>query len=347
MHNRAVQVFVRLYCRIRNCALRVLGMATRDEQRETRARLDSVLYQLKRVSKEMSKLQQLQTHLDRLEVQLGPRGIDGRLRHVERNVHAVIRRHYIDQVALPFPHNVLSQRFHLWSQNEEDGITLALFKLIGNTNRCFVELGAGVNGGNSGFLAEVCGWTGLMVDGSHSRAHRLVGRFGRFGVSVEKAGITTGNVNDLVRDNGCAGDIDLLSVDIDGCDYWVWDALIVCSPRMIIVEFNPAFGSRRAVTVQYDPAFDRADYKSVTMHFYGASLAALVRLGRTKGYRLVLVEPRGANAYFLRNDVGVDIPEASADTIHPRLMTDPQPLFDLIEKNRLPLVDLDASPSLR
>ena len=129
MGSRAVQVLVRLYCCIRNRTLRVLGMATLGEHRETRARLDSLVYQLKRVSKEVSKLQQLQTHLDRIEVQLGPRGIDGRLRHVERNVHAVIRRQYIDQTALPFPHNVLSQRFHLWSQNEEAGITLETLPL--------------------------------------------------------------------------------------------------------------------------------------------------------------------------------------------------------------------------
>jgi len=335
-----------LWCRrFRRVALEALGLASRAGQIDMQGRLNVLVRQQKHLAKEIGQLQRIYTQLDRLEAQLGHRGVDGRLRHVERNLHALIRHQYVDQGRLEFPHNVLSQRFHLLSQNEEDGITLALFKLIGDTNRRFVELGAGVNGGNSGFLVETCGWTGLMVDGSKRRAQRLSGRFGRFGVSVHGGWITADNVNALVRDGGLSGEIDLLSIDLDGTDYWVWKALTVCLPRMIIAEFNPAFGPERVVTVQYDPAFDRAHYKSLTMHFYGASLAALARLGRDKGYRLVLVEPRGANAYFLRNDVGVDIPESSTASLHPRLLSDSKPLFDLIERERLPLVDLDVASS--
>lgn len=282
-----------------------------------------------------------------LAAQLGSptRGVVGTLRHVERNVNSLVRRQYVDQHALPFPHNVLSQRFHLWSQNEEDGITLAVFKLVGTTSRRFVELGAGVNGGNSGFLAEVCGWTGLMVDGSPARAARLAARFGRFGIHTQQAWITTESVNRLVLAHGLGGEVDLLSVDIDGNDYWVWNQLDACSPRVVIVEFNAAFGAERAVTVQYDPAFDR--HAAATRQYYGASLAALARLGQQKGYRLVLVEPRGANAYFLRHDVGPGIPAAPPEAIHPDPAADPRPLFDQIARAGLPLVDLDSASTER
>ena len=284
--------------------------------------------------------------LTRIEERVGTptRGRDGRIRHVERNVNALVRGHYVDQATLPFPHNVLSQRFHLWSQNEEDGITLALFKLIGAIHRTFVELGAGVNGGNCGMLAEVCGWRGLLVDGSDARAAKLSTRFGRFGVETAGAWITAEGVNELIEGYGLEGEIDLLSLDIDGSDYWVWKAIDVVSPRLVIVEFNPAFGVQRAVTVQYDPAFDRERFKLVTPHFYGASLAAFTQLGAQKGYRLVVVEPRGANAYFLRDDVAADsIPEVPVRRAHPSPGGDAASLFELIEREQLPLVDLNAS----
>jgi hypothetical protein len=334
---------------------RLLGIASRVDVAAIQAKLETSVRQMGRATAEIQKTGQARKGLDhrlsavaaqleQMQTQLGShtRGIEGALRHVDRNVNSLVRHDYVDQASLPFPHNVLSQRFHLWSQNEEDGITLALLKLVGTTNRRFVELGAGVNGGNSGFLAEVCGWTGLMVDGSPARAAKLAARFGRFGVHTQAAWITTEGVNQLIADHGLTGEVDLLSLDIDGNDYWVWEQLDICSPRVVILEFNPAFGPERAVTVRYDPAFDRGQYKSVTHQFYGASLAALTRLSREKGYRLVLVEPRGANAYFLRNDVGEGVPAASPGTIHPDPAADPQPLFDLIAEADLPLVDLES-----
>jgi hypothetical protein len=319
---------INLYRRIRDWLLRLLGVASRRDIADMRAELHHLSQQLVRAA-DLSE-RALTQGLDRVDVQLGnhTRGIDGRLRHVERNVHSLVRREYVDQSALPFPHNVLSQRFREFSQNEEDGIILALVHLVGDTNRRFVEIGAGINGGNTGFLAESCGWTGLMVDKSPARADRLHARFAKYGVRTAGAWITTENINQLVSDNGLTGDIDLLSLDIDGNDYWVWQRLDACSPRIVILEFNAAFGPDRAVTAPYDPAFDRARFASVTRKYYGASLAALARLGREKGYRLVLVEPRGVNAYFLRNDVGPDIPAVAAATVHPDPAMDTQPLFD-------------------
>jgi hypothetical protein len=331
--------------------LRLLGLASRRDILATQQRLDALLRERRRATDTAKTLKTLERgvtdvarRLEQVQIQLGSqtRGIDGRLRHVERNVQSLVRHEYLDQAALPFPYNVLSQRFHEWSQNEEDGITLALIRLVGETNRRFVEIGAGTNGGNSGFLATSCGWTGLMVDGSPARAKKLVRRFGQFGVRALGSWITVDNVNQLVTESGLSGEIDLLSLDIDGNDFWVWRQLDACSPRIVILEFNPAFGPERAVTVQYDEAFDRANFKAVTPMFYGASLAAFERLGREKGYRLVLVEPRGINAYFLRDDVGAGIPAVSAARVHPDPSMDAQPLFARIADAQLPLVDLDS-----
>ena len=168
---------------LRNQVLRALGIASRRDLLEVQG-------QLRKLLREFGKMRRV-THkqnaiLEQIQTQLGghKRGIDGRLRHLERNIHSLIRRQYLDQSALPFPQRVLSQRFRVLSQNEEDGITLALVKLAASPRRRFVELGAGSNGGNTGFLAESCGWTGLMVDGSEARAARLVRRFSRYGVRV-------------------------------------------------------------------------------------------------------------------------------------------------------------------
>ena len=187
---------------------------------------------LARVQRQNKAQAQIQARLARIQIRT--KRINDQLRHVEHNVNSLVRHEYVDQVALPFPHNVLSQRFHVWSQNEEDGITLALVKMVGSTTRRFVELGAGTNGGNTGFLAETCGWTGLMVDGSQANAEQLVARFSQFGVVVKGSWITTDNVNLLVRDSGMSGEIDLLSLDIDGNDYWIWQRLDACSPRIVV-----------------------------------------------------------------------------------------------------------------
>lgn len=343
---------VRMLAETRAALLRILGLASRRDILALQARLDALLRERRRAPEATlarsaksieAGLKRVVGRLDQVQTQLGTRtrGLEGRLRQVERNVQALVRHEYLDQAALPFPQNVLAQRFHDLSQNEEDGITLALVKLVGAPTRRFVELGAGTNGGNSGFLAASCGWTGLMVDGSPARAKRLVARFGRFGVRALSAWITVDNVNQLVIDSDVRGEIDLFSLDIDGNDYWVWRQLDACSPRIAILEFNPAFGSTRAVTVRYDATFDRAKFKAVTPVFYGASLAALERLGLEKGYRLILVEPRGVNAYFLRDDVAPEIPAVSAAVAHPDPSMDTAPLFTRIADAHLPLVDLD------
>jgi hypothetical protein len=127
------------------------------------------------------------------------------------------------------------------------------------------------------------------------------------------AWITPESVNALLEEHGYAGEVDLLSVDVDGNDYWVWKAITTCSPRVLMLEYNSMFGPERAVTVPYDPKFSRRDHRFC---YYGASLAAMTRLSASKGYRLVAVEPTGVNAFFLRNDVGLEIPACEPSRVY-------------------------------
>lgn len=225
------------------------------------------------------------------------------LRLLQVGVDGLVRSAYIDPDALPYPERLTASRFRLLSQNQEDGILWALFQQIGVSTKRFVELGSGATGGNAAMLAGEFGWTGLLVEGDAGKSGYAGRRFPR--TTAVCAWITPESVNPLLQQHGYTGEVDLLSVDIDGNDYWVWKALTACTGRVVMLEYNSMFGPERAVTVPYDPAFSRRDHRFC---YYGASLAALTRLSASKGYRLVAVEPTGVNAFFLRNDVAPEIP---------------------------------------
>jgi hypothetical protein len=158
--------------------------------------------------------------------------------------------------------------------------------------------------------------------------------------------VTRETVNQLLETHGFTGELDLLSIDIDGNDYWVWEALTVCSPRLVVIEYNSLFGPDRAVVVPYDPRFDRHDYNLGGM-YYGASLAALGHLAARKGYRLVTTEPTGVNAYFIRNDVAPFIPACDVarafrflEKYAPVIEGPAADLFGAVERAGLSLVDV-------
>jgi hypothetical protein len=225
------------------------------------------------------------------------------LRRLHAGVDGLVRAEYLDAASLPYPHRLTASGFRLHSQNSEDGILLALFRQAGVTSSRFVELGSGSSGGNAAMFAAEFGWTGLMVEGDPGKASMAGRRFPA--AQAVCAWITPESVNDLLEHHGFTGEVDLLSVDVDGNDYWVWQALTACSGRVVVLEYNSMFGPDRAVTIPYDPKFNRREHRFC---YFGASLAALTKLSASKGYRLVAVEPTGVNAFFLRNDVAPEIP---------------------------------------
>jgi hypothetical protein len=237
--------------------------------------------------------------------------IERALRDLKQNVDlvpALVRKMYLADVKLKPPYDLQAERFSFSSQNDEDGLVLALFKRIGMTNCRFVELGCGMNGGNSGFLASELGWHGLMVDARDDAIRKIATRFTGHNVTARHLTLTRDNVNGLIEECGFTGEIDLLSIDIDGMDYWIWQAISACNPRLVAIEYNWLFGADVAVTVPYTETFDLDAIGLRSYH--GASLAALVHLGRTKRYRLVATER--VNAFFLRQDVAPEIQEIDA-----------------------------------
>jgi len=225
-----------------------------------------------------------------------------------RQLNALIRHAYLADAGLPHPMSIGVHRFRLRSQHEEDGITLALLRAAGVKHRVFLEIGSGSTGGNSGVLAYELGWSGLMLD-ANRKAIEEAARFFKFnpGVSAVKARVSTDTINELLTKHGMNREIDFMSIDIDSFDYWLWQAVTVCNPRVVVMEYNALFGPERAVTVPNAPRPDVAP-----KGYGGASLAALASLGRAKGYGLVLCEDAGVNAFFLRDDVARDVPRLDA-----------------------------------
>lgn len=195
--------------------------------------------------------------------------------------------------------------FRVYSQYGEDGILQYLFRHLGTTNRTFVEFG--IQSGrqcNAALLALSQGWSGLFIEGDSRMAvmareyydNMLEGRAKQ--IRIVNAFITTANINQLLE--GMPGDLDLLSIDIDGNDYWVWEAITGVHPRVVAIEYNAAFGLE-AVTVPYEPSFQRGALGEGM--YFGASLTALERLGSRKGYALVGCNSLGINAFFVRKDL--------------------------------------------
>lgn len=199
--------------------------------------------------------------------------------------------------------------FRVHSQNWADGILLYLFSVLGTGSRRFIEFGCGDGREcNTANLSLNFGWRGLLMDRdpSYAEAARRFYRDrlkadGLVTVSAER--IDRENVNEVFRAHGVEDELDLLSIDIDGNDYWVWEAIEVVRPAVVVVEFNPSFGIDKAVTVPYDPEFDRFT-KHPSGFYHGASLPALAKLGKRKGYMLVHAESGGVDAFFVRRDAG-------------------------------------------
>ena len=194
--------------------------------------------------------------------------------------------------------------FSTYSQWGEDGIIEYLVSRIDVPHEIFVEFGVqDYKESNTRFLLRNRNWRGLVMDGGadYIAAIRKDGTYWRYDLTAVHAFVSAANINGLIRDNGISGDIGLLSVDIDGNDYWVWKAIDVVSPRIVVCEYNSVFGSERAVTVPYDPEFlrTRAHHSNL---FFGASLRALCLLAREKNYAFVGCGSAGANAFFVRRD---------------------------------------------
>lgn len=209
------------------------------------------------------------------------------------------------QLQLRLPDVLSESEFRVYSQWGEDGIIQFLLSRINVPNEIFIEFGVeNYEESNTRFLLENNNWSGLVLDGSEPniRSIKRAPSYWRYNLKAECHFITAENIDDIISNTGLHGDIGILSIDVDGNDYWVWKAVECVSPRIVICEYNSLFGPEAAITIPYDPKFVRssAHYSNL---YAGASLAALHHLGCEKGYALVCSNSAGNNAFFVRNDL--------------------------------------------
>jgi len=222
---------------------------------------------------------------------------------IQRILAGQIRIHQLRDVP---PADLRAAEARIFSQGGEDGIIQKLIQHLPGIPPTFVEFGVeDYRESNTRFLVLNNYWRGLVLDGSADNiaAIRRQDLYWRQGLDARQAFITRENIGGLLRDAGFGGELGLLSIDIDGNDYWVWEA-IEQRPWIVIVEYNSLFGSRGQFSVPYDPAFNRTRAHHSNLYF-GASLAALCALGERKGYVFVGTHALGANAFFVRRDVAV------------------------------------------
>ncbi len=192
-----------------------------------------------------------------------------------------------------------------YSQNDEDGILQEIFRRIGVRHKSFVEFGCGFGLENNTAYLLSQGWHGLWMDGDQVNAERIATGFGyliEHGLlKFKQAFITRENVDALIAEAALGPEIDLLSIDLDGNDYSVWEAISAVDARVVMIEYNAKFRPPHDWYLTYNP-----NHVWVGNDQMGSSLAALARLGAAKGYQLVGCNLIGLNAFFVRSDLAGD-----------------------------------------
>ena len=231
---------------------------------------------------------------------------------VERleDAHVAIGRRESDRVRAECA-GLQDAEFKVFSARGEDGIIQYLISRVPISDAVFVEIGVeDYRESNTRFLLQNNGWRGLILD--CGRAHLAFLRSSslarKYRIEGRSIFVTRDNVDAAIVGRGFVGDIGLLSIDIDGNDYWIFEAITSIKPRIIVAEYNSTFGARRALTIPYDPAFNRFHAHSSGLYF-GASLPALCHLADRKGYRFVGSNSAGINAFFVREDVVGTLPQ--------------------------------------
>jgi len=194
--------------------------------------------------------------------------------------------------------------FQVFSQRGEDGIIQYIISRTAIPNKIFIELGVEDYTESNTRLLLFYNWRGLVIDSSKLNIRFIKKDFiyWKYDITAYQSFITKENITTLVNSYTPCSDIGLLSIDIDGNDYWVWEALTTVQPRIVVCEYNSAFGNEYPVSIPYAAGFikTKAHYSNL---YYGASLPALCRLAEKKGYDFIGTGSAGVNAFFIRKDL--------------------------------------------
>lgn len=220
------------------------------------------------------------------------------------------------------PKHLSDIEFKVFSQWGEDGILEYIFSKVPIKNKFFIEFGVeNYNESNTRFLMMNRNWSGLIIDGSKENINYVKNRdyFWKYDLTAIDSFITRENINDLLSHQLKHLDIDanigLLSVDIDGVDYWVLDEISCIDPSIIICEYNSVFGNKHPLSVPYDERFIREEKHHSNLYF-GANLKAFENLLDKRGYMYTGSNMQNSNAFFIKRELAEKyLPELLANIL--------------------------------
>lgn len=233
----------------------------------------------------------------------------------EKNLFLSAKR-YINEVSNKKIKSLEEVEFQVYSQFGEDGIIQWLIHNVEIKEKVFIEFGVeDYTEANTRFLLMNNNWTGFVMDGSKDNINRLQNwkYLWKYDLLEKAAFITKDNINQLLTDAGFVGDIGILSIDLDGNDYWVLNAIDCVQPRILICEYNSIYGDEESVCVPYDETFERTK-KHYSNLYWGASITAYRDWAEKNGYYYMGSNSAGNNAFFVRKDcISLDKVPANAN----------------------------------
>ncbi len=198
--------------------------------------------------------------------------------------------------------NINDSEFKSFSQFGEDGIIQYLINNLKISNKKFIEFGVeNYDEANTRFLLENNNWSGLIIDANQKNINYIKKQnyYWRYDLIAVNSFVSTKNINEIIKSHNFEGDIGLLSIDIDGNDYWILKEINVISPDIIIIEYNANYGPDKSLTIKYNDNFQRSKY-GIEKLIYGCSLTAIYNLCKERGYSLVCTNKNGNNAFFVK-----------------------------------------------
>ncbi len=226
---------------------------------------------------------------------------------------------HAEEFSSELPARLSDASYDVFTYHGEDGIIFSLLQHLNNVPHVFVDIGAGdCIKSNCANLAFHFGWQGLFVDQDKKQLSlgkdfykKMFKKSTRLKFAAEQ--VSAENINKIISSRGFRNEVGLLSIDIDGNDYWIWKALDVIQPRILVIEAKVEFGHRDIIV-----PYGEHNHHSVDPKYNGASVEAFVQLGKKKGYKLVGANRQGYNLFFVKNNEPV--PAVSSAEI----LTDPE-----------------------
>jgi hypothetical protein len=278
----------------------IAGGQGNDALREPLQKLERQLADLAALQNELSK------QVETVEKQLGAMGSQGmsaeRWEKLERFLVELGPEARQEQVQARWlkAQDLRAYERRVYSPGGEDGIIQEILHRIGVEPRYFVEFG--VKSGtecNCARLALQENWLGLFVESDDARFQQLTESYhSSWGVRCIRATVSSRNIEHLLADNGAPFNLDVLSIAVDGNDYWLWNGLNRWRPRLLVIAYNGYFPPSQKWVMQ-----ENLEHRWDGTSYFGASLASLTALARKKGYTLVATESCGRTAFFVRDDL--------------------------------------------